>query len=544
MCAGCWILALPTLSWWPVACVAFVPLLLVVRPAALPAEASRRRRRPWRRRLLIGWLAGLVAYLVLFRWLGFTLSVMTNFPSWVHVLAVVAYAAWHGLMFGVWMAVAEPCRRELERRAPGAGPLALAATFVAVEWLWPMLFPWSLGHALWQVPPVAGLMAVTGVAGPAFLVVAINGWVADAAFGRLAPATRATPRTTRLVPITVASLLAVGSVWWALAATAEPERVLRLGVMQPNYTLAEKKRANLRMREALFQRFLAALHEVEPREFDLLVASEGGFPLYWDLNATPDMELTTERASTTGATVRLLRTVRDHLKTHVIVGGLRSTETGATRNAAVHIGPDGTIRGHYDKQGLVPFSEYLPMRELLTDLFGPIKGIGSLEPGDQPCRFDVDGTIVACGICYEGLLAGQTRADMGDADVLVNLTIDTWFGRTTAPRFHVMAQASRAVEHGVPLVRAALTGISTVIDTNGQTGEQLPMEVAGLIRTELPIGGPWTPYRAVGPVFAYLCVFALLWLCIAIRKKTREPFLGGDVTTKEDPERRRGSDRN
>src|SRR5690606_25027210 len=148
-------------------------------------------------------------------------------------------------------------------------------------------------------------------------------------------------------------------------------------ILQPNYTLAEKKHADIAMRARLLARLDAQIRALPRDTYDLVVASEGAFPMWWDLGErgpvspasagderAPPGRIDLRREAT--RTVR--RSVAEGPGTHAIIGGLRWDEASRTRNSAVHIGPDGAILGHYDKQTLVPFSEYVPLAELFPAL--------------------------------------------------------------------------------------------------------------------------------------------------------------------------------
>jgi apolipoprotein N-acyltransferase len=286
--------------------------------------------------------------------------------------------------------------------------------------------------------------------------------------------------------------------------------VLRVGVMQANWTLEEKKHMTLQRRYELLGRLESRIRAIPPGTLDLLVASEGSYPLYWVVD-----EVAAARSpGLAQAMKRVQRAVAEGPKTDLIIGGLRQPAEGFTRNSAVHIAPDGRLAGYYDKQVLMPFGEKIPGQDWFPSLRGSVPGVGVFGAGDTPCRFEAAGEVVACGICYEGLFPEHTRGDIGDATVLVNLTIDTWFGRSTAPWFHLMAHSPRAAENGVPMLRSALTGISAILGEDGSPDALLALDEMGMITAEVPLTDLTPPYRVIGPLFALLCVLgtaALLW---------------------------------
>lgn len=512
-------LAFPTTELSPLAFVALTPLLALVRT-----------RTRWQR-LRAGWLVGFVVELVLFRWIPFTMTEMTSIAGPLTLGMWGLYALWHGLRLGLFALVAEPLRRAVAARSPALSSVAVALCYVVVEWAFPVIFPWALGHAVWELPGAGAVLALQGVPLLTFCVALVNAGLADAF------ALRAEPRRRALLGAAIA-LLVVLAPAFVLAPEASG-RTLRAAILQPNYTLAEKKHADVAMRRQLLDRLEAQLRALPRGAVDLVIASEGAFPMWWRLDSRaapgPGSAPSAEgSAALLDPTHRIQRAVAEGPAAHAIIGGLRRDDDRRTRNSAVHIGPDGSILGHYDKQTLVPFSEYAPLADVFPFL-KEIRGIGNLQPGDQPCAFTLEGVPghaggdealrVACGICYESLFADATRRDADAADLLVNLTIDTWFGATTAPRMHLMTQASRAAELGIPLLRSALTGISGWVDHAGRVIEVLPRDVPGVLSATVTLGTGSSAFRSLGQLFAPIAAGLVLTGLIDAwrRRRVREP---------------------
>lgn len=507
--SGLVVLALPTLEFAPVGLIAWAPLLYALQNNT-PMPLSRRQR------FWLGLLAGFVYQLVLFRWIPFTLTEMTPFPAALTWVMCVLYALWHGLQIALFAVLLPGFLRVVASRLPSFMPLAMAASFAVVEWAFPALFPWSYGHTIWEVGPLAApLLSFQGVPLMTLWVLLPSALIAHALTRPVA--------LRKAVFVTVSLLIGLPAAGAGLRALTlgDTGRVLDIAVVQPNYVLAEKKKANRAMRELLLERLEAQIATLPRGELDLVVASEGAFPLWWRLDAGPLSSATPREKNDPmlGFTRRIQKAVATGPGTHTILGGLRHDEDGETRNAAVHLGPDGTILGHYDKQTLVPFSEYVPLAGLFPAL-KEIRGIGHMIAGDKPCQFQA-GVPITCGICYESMFAGPTRDDAGSARVLVNLTIDTWFGTSTAPRMHLMSHASRAAELGIPLLRAGLTGISAIIGPDGQVVSSLPLDTPGILRATIPVTNGTTLYRAVGQVLMPLIGLLLLLQLLGDSKLVR-----------------------
>ena len=499
------ILAYPTVGWAPLMAFAWVPLLVTSRSLNL------------KERLIAGWTMGFVARAVLFRWIVFSLEEMSGLAPTVGWLAVGLFSLWHGLWFGIFLAIAEPVRRAGEVIAPGLGLLAIPSAFAAVEWAGPTLFNLALGSALWELPPLSAIAALTGSPGLSFVCVAASVLVAELWCARAHGEDRALT-FKRLIPTgaALALLIGFGLAWWAAHQLSEPRRVLKVGILQINWSLEEKKGMTMKRRVALTSRLEARLRAIPSDTYDVIVASEGAYPLFWIVEASPEPRV----KGLVDAMARIQRAVREGPKTDLIIGGLRRPAEGETRNSALHFRPDGSLAGYYDKQVLMPFGEKVPGQDWFPALKGSIPGVGLFDAGETPCRFEAAGEVFACGICYEGLFAEHTRGDISDATVLINLTIDTWFGRSTAPWFHMMVHAHRAAENGVPMLRSALTGISGVIGEDGALDTHLPLDEAGLLSAEVPLTDLTPPYRHVGPLFSLLCLLVTLGLLVRSRRLT------------------------
>lgn len=153
-------------------------------------------------------------------------------------------------------------------------------------------------------------------------------------------------------------------------------------------------------------------------------------------------------------------------------------------NSAYLLEPDGNIGGRYDKVHLVPFGEYVPFKKLLFFIDKFVEGIGDFSPGTSFNPLPINGNGLGTLICYEAIFPNIARGQVVDgATMLVNITNDAWFGPTSAPHQHLSISLVRAVEGRVPLIRAANTGISALIDPLGRVVSE------GGLFTEEVLGG-------------------------------------------------------
>jgi apolipoprotein N-acyltransferase len=198
--------------------------------------------------------------------------------------------------------------------------------------------------------------------------------------------------------------------------------------------------------------------------------------------------------------------------------GIQRSEGIAYYNSLAVLSADARIVDVYDKFHLVPFGEYIPFGDTLAKVgitaFAAREGNGySAGPGARVLDLGVAGRAQPL-ICYEAVFPQDLRAAPERPDWLLQATNDAWFGSLIGPQQHLAQARLRAIEQGLPLLRAANTGISAVIDAHGEVLAQLGMDHAGYIDAALPAALPPTVYSQRGdwPFAAFLMTaFAILF---------------------------------
>jgi apolipoprotein N-acyltransferase len=199
----------------------------------------------------------------------------------------------------------------------------------------------------------------------------------------------------------------------------------------------------------------------------------------------------------------------------------KSGEVVGARNAVMMVRPDGSLGPRYDKSHLVPYGEYLPMRPILSAI-----GLSRLAPGDLdfwpgpgPRTLDL-GQFGKAGIqiCYEIIFSGQVVDRANRPDFLFNPSNDAWFGSWGPPQ-HLAQARLRAIEEGLPVIRATPTGISAIIDADGRIVQSLPMGKAGRIDAKLPPPQQPTLFARYGNILPLLFAAMLLGLAIASARR-------------------------
>ncbi len=435
-------LAFPGVDAWPLAFVAWVPLVVAMH------------RQTTRRAMLLGWVAGITMNVAGFWWLQGMLSTFSGFPAPLCFLFLLIVCAFQGgrIAFQGW----------LYGRATARGwPFApvFAAAFAASELLYPVLFLWYFAATVHNVPVLTQLADVGGPIGVGLVLVAVNLALAEGVIARVErrSASRATLATGAIVA-------AIGCAYGVLRihmvdAAAQAAPGATVGVVQANMGLSEKRSS---FDEGL-HRHLKLSAELKEQGADFVVWSETSA-----MRPVRDPSYAEE-----------LRAVASRIGLPSIFGGVIVKRVPDERdyvlyNSAVSSDAGGTITGRYDKQYLLTFGEYLPFGETFPILYRWSPNSGHFTPGTslEPLTIDVHGEKhpVTTLICYEDILPRFTNDAVRHADpeLIVNLTNDAWFGDTEAPWEHFALAEMRAIEHRRYFVRGTNSGVSGVVDPVGR----------------------------------------------------------------------------
>jgi apolipoprotein N-acyltransferase len=472
-------LAYPDVGWWSLAWVWLVPTL------------SAAVARPPRGALADGWLAGTAFFLVLLRWLDHTFREYSAIPwplGWLPILALSAYC---GLYVG---AVAGAVAWLRGRLGTGWALAAAPPLWVAGEWIRGRLmdgFPWGLaGYSQHANLPVIQVAELGGVWAVSLLLVAVNAALAGCL--ALGPR-RALPGALAAAALVSGSL---GFGWWALQAERDRAApTVQVALIQPSVEQSLKW-------DPARHAEIMALYERLTRE----AAAPGS-------GARPAIVLWPETAATIflrGDPVLLDRLSRlaGELETPLLVGSLDRLPgpEGQFLNSAFFLTGQG-IRAKYDKIHLVPFGEYVPLSGLIGFVRGWAEFISDFAAGETYTLFPLPGAPFGTVICYEVIFPELFRGFVaGGARIMVNITNDAWFGRTSGPWQHLGTLPLRAVEHRVAIARAANTGVSAFVDPTGRVAPVLGLFERGVLRASMPLRTRSTLYTRFGDWLAYLCL--------------------------------------
>ena len=432
-----------------------------------------------------GWMFGTGYFAAGLYWVSNALLVDAENFAWLIPFAVVGFSFGLGIFGGMAALAAYRFRTAGLMRI-----CVLAACWTFFEWTRGVAFtgfPWNpVGNVWVAATPVLQAAAWLGVYGLSFVTVYAAG-----AFAMLA-----SPRS-RLSIVSGVCLLAALSVAGGVRLAAAPDDVVdgvKLRIVQPNISQRDKWRDDRRVVNLL----------------KLLELSGGGGTTHviWP-EAAVRFALTTD-----GGSRRLLRDAvpQDGL---LITGFTRYRfESGRLKevwNSLAVLDDEARIVGIYDKHRLVPFGEFVPFRSFLP-IDKITRGALDFSPGSGPATLRPSGSPPFSPlICYEAIFPGGVTAPDDRPAWLLNVTNDAWFGGSAGPYQHFASARMRAVEEGLPLVRAANTGISGVVDAYGRVRERLDLEEGGVIDADLPrAAARRTPYSIYGDLPAAIVAFAML----------------------------------
>jgi apolipoprotein N-acyltransferase len=504
-------LAMAPFNAWPLLFLTFPVLVWLIDGAAagkwrgVPAAA------------LTGFCFGFGYFVPGLYWTGYAFFVDAPTFAWLSPIAVLGLPAYLALYPALGFALA----RLLWTR-DASRILALAVALTVSEWLRGHLltgFPWNAyGYALSEPLALAQIASVIGLWGLTFLAVAIFASPAVLIDGK------SRGRRPWAAPMAaLATLLALG-VFGAIRLSLHPTSMVpqvKLRIMQPN--LQQDVKFNYSAKAEVMRKYLALSDRATGpqstgvRDASILIWPESAFPFF----------LTREADA--------MAQIADFLPkgTVLITGAVRvpdDTRPGipVTRayNSIYVIDHDGSVLTVYDKVHLVPFGEYLPFQNWMERLgFSQLTKVqGGYIPGTRRRPLDIPNAPRALPlICYEAIFPANVAERDERAGWIVNLTNDGWFGISTGPHQHLQQARLRAVEEGLPVVRAANTGISAVIDPVGRIVARLGLGVEGVLDASLPQAISPTIYARL-PNLAALLMLAVALIFVAYRRVRQRRF--------------------
>jgi apolipoprotein N-acyltransferase len=486
---------------WPLSFVALLPLLFACR-GKTPFEAAG-----------IGLCCGVLHHIILLYWLVTVLGKYGGLPLFIAIPALLLLAFYMALYLGFFTFLAV----FFQRRYPALALLfMLPALWVGIDWFRGLFlsgFPWmDLGYALYKTPQLIQIADLAGHHGVTFLLVFINCLIFLLACSRKPLFEHLDLLLTALLIIGASSYYSV-SRYSAIGQfiSAPEQQTFNVGVVQGNIDQSQKWSPSRQQRTVeTYLNLSASLQQTAGIE--LIVWPETAMPFYPSSSEYTDL-------------------VVDYVRLHnqAILSGApwfevinREAREIKFYNSALLLMPAGMIGGIYYKSHLVPFGEYVPLKKLLPFLAPLVEAVGDFSPGTIEKPLALGEARIGVLICFESVFPELSRKWVqSGANLLVNLTNDAWYGRSSAPYHSLAMTVFRAVETRRSLVRSANTGISAFIAADGKIISQSEIFVPWAKQSRVVLLAEQTFWVRYGYLFGPLCLaFALMCVVPLFMKKS------------------------
>ena len=436
-----------------------------------------------RQSFIRGFVAGIASYLGLIYWVIVAVNKyggINIYLSFLILMLFVLYMAVYTACFALGIAFF---------RKGFSVPIYLSAppAWVILEYLRGTLltgFPWSfLAHSQYNFLPLIQVASITGTYFVSFLIVAVNA-------GLFALFTR--KKISFVYSAVILALLLSSLTYGIVKLRSADSGRLKAAIIQGNIG------QDMKWDEAFKVKTINTYYQATMnagKGVNLVVWPETAMPLIFD--SEPNVkQYVGALPSITGA--------------NLLFGTISRDREGKFHNSAYVLGADGREEGRYDKSHLVPFGEYTPLRTWLPFLEKLSVQIGELFPGKGPSPIRTAMGNIGVLICYEGVFPYITRETVRNgAQVLVNITNDAWYDRTSAPYQHLSFYVFRAIESDRYVLRAANTGISAIIDPSGRIHGKTPIFEPAVVTGGFALKNTMTPYVRYGDYFVLLCAVFL-----------------------------------
>ncbi len=484
------------LDW--VAWFAFIPLLYSIKTLSV------------KNAFYVGLAAGVTHYLTLLYWLVPTMHTYGNLPVWTGSLLILLLSIYLGLYYAVFTSfLTKFCKN----------PFSIAIWFpmviVSLEFIRSLLFsgfPWELtGYSQFERLNLIQLSDITGVYGISFLIALVNGslYISLLYAGKQKWQGVSVLKKTAWGSLTVAALIMIMVLIYGKFRIQSTEQKMEtadkinISVIQGN--IDQSIKWSPEYQKATILKYLELSFSTLSDSPSLIIWPETATPFYFSSPyGSPYLK-------------RLIQEAVKEANISLLFGSpsyQRDGEMVNYYNTAYLLNPDGKQIGSYNKVHLVPYGEYVPLKEWFPFIGKLVAHVGDFKSGTKGSTILWNQHQIGVQICFEIIFPDLARAMASNqADFFINITNDAWFGTSSGPFQHFSMTVFRAVENKRALARAANTGISGFIDPTGRIMAATSLSVDSARTDTLPLMKTKTIYMKVGDLFAKIClIFVLTFL--------------------------------
>jgi len=480
------------ISW--ISWIALVPLLISLRNLSLQNGFR------------IGLLAGLAHNLTLVYWLAYTMKTYGDLPLFISIPVLFLLSFYLSLYTAVFsIALTGLCKKPL------ACAIMAPVLWVSLEYLRSFLFtglPWEfIGYSQFNNLHLIQISDIFGVYGVSFVIVLLNAalfmtclWLSGRNWQNVNITKGIAGGSILVAAIVVGTVLLYGR--WSINSVDEivsTSSSVKIAVVQGN--IAQSMKWDPKFQNATVKKYVRLSFTARAKKPDLVVWPETAAPFYYLYNPRLTREIQKG----------IIETGSDFL-----IGSpsfVRKDKSIDYYNSAYLIKADGTIQGKYDKAHLVPFGEYVPYRKWLPFVGKMVAHVGDFKEGEEGKTIKWGDDNLGIQICYEIIFPTLSRKMVkNNATLIINITNDAWYGRSSAPYQHFSMSVFRAVENKRSLIRSANTGISGFVDPAGRIVASTDIFKEEVLTASMPRLHKKTIYTRFGDIFAMICLAATLFL--------------------------------
>lgn len=486
-------LSFPNTNLSFVAWVALIPLLIALEETTYK-EAMR-----------VGFTCGFIAYSIILYWLTIVMTQYGHLPWSISIILYFALVSWLSLFYAATTYLTH-CGEKAGIKSAFTLPIAWVAFDFIRLWLFSG-FPWAmLGHSQYRILPIIQIADLCGVYGITALIILSN-VVIYRIVRAILGANVAYPIKSALILL----FFLIGTLAYGFnklnPGTAKQSNPLQIALIQGNIPQDVKWSPDFRNKTMEIYSHLS--RQAAKKPLDLIVWPESAIPFFFQ--DEPEQ-------------AEQVRNLARELSSSILFGSPAHETRNGKRvylNSAYMIDKNGETVGRADKLHLVPYGEYVPLGRFFPFLNKIVAGIGDFAQGEKARPLPVKNSMVATQICYEVIFPELARKYVNaGAKIIVNITNDAWFGRSSAPYQHLSIAAFRAVETRTPLVRAANTGITAFIDENGHIKTMTSLFTEDYRIVTVTPGSGKSIYLATGDVAPWMCLVISGWIMLlSLRKR-------------------------
>jgi len=487
---------------WPLLFISFIGLFISIDKAS-----SKKAFR-------IGTLTGTIAYFITTYWLIGTLTRFGGFPLIMGIVFHLIISIYSGLIFGLFSLL---ITSDLLKRFRLINTLIIGIIWVAIEYHYPLLFPFSIASPLANFYPIIQISDLFGVGSLSLIIIIINHTLFKTIKSRWnkekIPLIELSSSVILILAVLTYGFLRIE----AVNKVVDKSETLKVGIVQGNFDFTEKKQDNYFSMVNKHKELSYGL-----ADSDLIIWPETAIQIF----------IPTTYPYLTAEGQNLIPFIKDK---YFLVGGLSfdpvdlrygDIENVNRYNSAFLTDARGEILGRFHKIKLLLFGEYLPFSKYFPSIKKLSPATGDYVPGSELNLMNIDelGVKIAPLICYEDIIPSFSRNFKNQgANLLINLTNDAWFGETIAPYQHLLLSVPRAVENRTYLIRATNTGVSAIIDPLGRVVKKSDIFVQQTLSAEIRLmNNGNTFYVKYGHYFYLVClIITLIYLGITINSRRK-----------------------